>query len=78
MSATMARQGGRVQLEQSDRCLALNMVKMAKGEFSQSATEATYFLIKKPPAEPREEKRREEQNRGVRFPGNEKVNAAIE
>jgi hypothetical protein len=30
MSATMARQGGRVQLEQSDMRLALNMAKMAK------------------------------------------------
>jgi hypothetical protein len=29
MSATMARQGGRVQLEQSDMRLALNMAKMA-------------------------------------------------
>jgi len=63
MSATMARQGGRVQLEQSDRCLALNMVEMAKGEFSHSAAEAMYFLIKKPPAEPREDKRREEKRR---------------
>ena len=31
MSATMARQGGRVQLEQSNMRLALNMAKMAKG-----------------------------------------------
>jgi len=30
MSATMARQKGRVQLEQSDMRLALNMAKMAK------------------------------------------------
>jgi hypothetical protein len=30
MSASMARQGGRVQLEQSDMRLALNMAKMAK------------------------------------------------
>ena len=30
MSATMARQGGRVQLEQSDMRLNLNMAKMAK------------------------------------------------
>jgi len=33
MSATMARQGGRVQLEQSDMHLALNMAKMAKEGF---------------------------------------------
>jgi len=33
MSATMARQGGRVQLEQSDMRLPLNMAKMAKEGF---------------------------------------------
>ena len=33
MSATMARQRGRVQLEQSDKRLALNMAKMAKVGF---------------------------------------------
>jgi len=37
MSATMARQGGRVQLEQSDMCLAMDMAKMANGEFSRAA-----------------------------------------
>jgi len=36
MSATMARQGGRVQLEQSDMCVALNIAKMAKGLFSRA------------------------------------------
>ena len=30
MAATMAMQGGRVQLEQSDMCLALNMATIAK------------------------------------------------
>jgi len=34
MSATVVGQGGWVQLEQSDMCLALNMAKMAKGGFS--------------------------------------------
>ena len=33
----MARQGGQVQLEQSDMCLALNMDKMAKGGFLRAA-----------------------------------------
>jgi len=33
MCATVARQGGRVQLEQSDMRLALNMAKMAKTAF---------------------------------------------
>jgi len=73
MSATMARQGGRVQLEQSDLRLALNMVKMAKGGFSRAAIEETQQLINKPSAEVREEKKR-----GVEFPGHKKVKAAIE
>jgi len=73
MSATMARQGGRVQLEQSDMCLALNMAKMAKGGFSRAAIEETQQLIKKPRAEVREEKKR-----GVEFPGHHKVKAAME
>jgi len=46
MSATMARQGGRVQQEQSDMRLALNMAKMAKEGFSRAAIEGTKFLIK--------------------------------
>ena len=53
MSATMARQGGRVQLEQSDMRRALNMAQMAKGGFSHSAIEETQFLIKKPLTEDR-------------------------
>jgi len=73
MSATMARQGGRVQLEQSGMRLALNMAKMAKGGFSRAAREETQYLIKKPRAEVREEKKR-----GVEFPGHTKVKAAME
>jgi len=73
MSATMASQGGRVQLEQSDMRLAMNMVKMAKGGFSHAAIEETQHLIKKPHPEVREEKKR-----GVEFPGHRKVKAAIE
>ena len=46
MSATMARQGGRVQLEQSDKRLALNVAKMAKEGFSRAAIEETQFLSK--------------------------------
>ena len=41
MLATTARQGGRVQLEQSDIRLALNMARMAKGGFSRAAIEET-------------------------------------
>jgi len=48
MSATMARQGGRVQLEQSHMHLALNLAKMAKGGFSHVAIEESQYLIKKP------------------------------
>jgi len=73
MSATMARQGGRVQLEQSDMRLALNMAKMAKEDFSRAAIEETKYLIKKPPAEVREENKW-----GVEFPGHKKVKAAIQ
>jgi len=51
ISATMARQGGRVQLEQSDMRLALNMAKMAKGGFLRAAIEETQCLIKKPQAQ---------------------------
>jgi hypothetical protein len=50
MSATMVRQGGRVQLQQSNMCLALNMAKMAKEGFSRAAIEETKYLIKKPHA----------------------------
>ena len=45
MSATMARQGGRVQLEQSDMHLALNMGRMAKEGFSCAAIDETQYLI---------------------------------
>jgi hypothetical protein len=73
MSATMARQGGRVQLEQSDMRLSLNMAKIAKEGFSHAAIEETKHLIKKPRAEVREEKKR-----GVEFSGHNKVKYAIE
>jgi len=73
MSATMARQRGHVQLEQSDMRLALNMAKMAKGGFSRAAIKESQYLMKKPRAEIREEK----MQRGE-FPGHNKVKAAIE
>jgi len=69
----MARQGGRVQLEQSDMRVASNMAKMAKGGFSRAAIEEMQFLIKKPWSEVREEKKR-----GVEYPGHENVKAAME
>jgi hypothetical protein len=73
MAATMARQGGRVQLEQADMRIALNVVEMAKNGISRSAMEDTRNLIKKPRAELREEKRR-----GVEFHGHQNVKAVIE
>jgi len=73
MSATMARQGGHVQLEQSHICLALNMAKMAKGGFWRTAIPETQQLIMKPRVEVQEMKKR-----GVGFPVNRKVKAAIQ
>jgi hypothetical protein len=64
MSATMARQGGHVQLEQSVMRLALNMAKMAKGGCSCAAIEEIQYVIKKPCAEVREEKKRCVEYRG--------------
>jgi len=73
MSATMARQGGWVQLEQCDMHLALNMAKMDKAEFSPAAMEETQFRIRKPHAEVQEEKKR-----GVEFPGHTDLQAVME
>jgi hypothetical protein len=72
MSATMERQGGCVQLEQSDMRLALNMAKVANGGLSRTAVEETQYLIKKPCAKVRKGKKRR-----VEFPGHNKVKAAI-
>jgi len=73
MSATMARQGGWVQLEQSYMHLVLNMAKMAKGVFSWAAREETHFLSKKLCPEVWEEKML-----GVEFPSHRDVKAAME
>jgi len=73
MSATMARQGGWVQLEQSDMRLALNMAKMGNVGFSRAAIKETRFKIKKPQAEVREEMKW-----GVDFPRHNNVKAARE
>ena len=69
----MARQGGCVQLEQSDMLLALNMAKMAKRGFLRTTRAETQYLIKKPCAEVREENKQ-----GVEFRGHNKMKAAIE
>jgi len=72
MSATMARQGGRAQLEQSDMRLALIMAKMANGGFLRGAIVETQFLIKKPHAGVPEKKKQ-----GAEFPGHENAKAAM-
>jgi len=73
MSAMMARQGGRVQLEQSDMRLALNMCAMVTGGFScTTIEEMAQYVIKKPRAKVRQEKKQ-----GVEFPGHQKVKATI-
>jgi hypothetical protein len=67
----MARQGGRVQLEQSDMRLALNLAKMAPGGFSRAVVNETQYLSKKQCAEVREENQQ-----GVEYLGHNKVKAA--
>jgi len=73
MSATVARQGGCVQLEQSNMRLASNVAKMATEGYSDRAIQDTRYRIQKPRAEVRKE-----MNWGVGFPGNEKVKAAMQ
>ena len=73
MSATMAREGGCVQLEQSNMRLALNMAKMAKEGISRAVVKETQYLMKKPHAEVQQQK-----NRGFEFPRHQKVKAGIE
>jgi len=73
MSASMARQGGRVHLEPSDMHLALNMAKIVNGGFWRAAIEETHYLIKNARTKVHEEKKR-----GVEFSGHAKVKVAIE
>jgi len=73
MSATMARQGRWVPLEQSDMRLALNMAKLAKGWFSLSAMEKMQYGMKSPRTKVRGEKKQ-----GVAIPWHGMVKAAIE
>jgi len=69
----MARQGGQVQLEQSDMSLAFRMAKMANGGFSSAASAEPHYLITTRCAEVQEEKKRV-----VEILGHRKVKAAIE
>jgi len=56
MSGTMETQEGRVQLEQSNMGLALNMAKITKGGVSGTAIEEMQQVLKKPRSEVRQEK----------------------
>jgi hypothetical protein len=73
ISATIARQGGRVQLGQSNMCIVLSIAKTAKDGILLTAIVETQHQSKKPHAEVQEEKMR-----GAVFPGHTKLNAAIE
>jgi hypothetical protein len=68
MSATMARQEGQVQLEQSNMRLALNMAKMAKGGFSRAIIQDRQLLLRKPRAKVPEAKKQD-----IKFPGHNMV-----
>jgi len=72
MSATIASQRGRVQVEQSDMCLAMNITKMTKGGFSCAATDESQYLFNIPRVIVRQQ-----MTWGVGFPGNTEVKAAI-
>jgi len=67
MSATMARQGGRVQLGQSNMRLALNMAEMATAGCSHAILEETQHLIENPCTEVWEGKKQ-----GVLFCGHQR------
>jgi len=73
MSANMAKQGGRIQLEQSNKHLALNMAKIGNRGFSRTGTEELQHLINRLQVDVREERKR-----GVEFPGHRYVKATIE
>jgi len=73
MSATMARQGGRVKLELSNMLLAGNMANMTNGGFSCAAIEETQHLMKKP-----RPKVQEERKQRVVIPAHRNVKAAKE
>jgi len=73
MSATIAREGGRVQLAQSDMHLPMNMAEIAVGGFLPTAIAEMQHLMKKPCARVRAEKKWE-----VEFPRHREVNAPME
>jgi len=72
MAATKARQGGRVQLEQSKMCLTLNLAKMAKAGFTVAAMDKTQFVRKTPCTKVLEAKTPSD-----KYPGHIKVKSMI-
>jgi hypothetical protein len=72
ISATMSRQGGQVQLEQSDIYLALNMAKMQNAGSSGATIADINYVMKEHSTEVREGKTRE-----VEFPGNRIVKSSM-
>jgi hypothetical protein len=73
MPATMAKQGGWVQLEQSGTHFALNLTNMPIGGYSRAGIKETQQLFKKHHTKVREEKKR-----GVVFLEHNMLKAAIE
>ena len=71
MSATMARQGGQVQLKHSHTHEPLIMANLAKGVVSHAVVDETQYLINEPRS-----KVRELTMRGVEFPGHKMEKAA--
>jgi len=69
----MALQGGQVQLELSDMCLALKMSEMAKGGQLHTAIDGTQYRIQLLPR-----KAQEQTMWGVQFPSDTMGNTAIE
>jgi len=73
MPATMAKQGGWVQLEQSGMRLVLNLANMAIRGYSRAGIEEIQQLFMK-----HHTKVWEEKQRGVVFPEHNTLKAAIE
>jgi hypothetical protein len=73
MPLTMALQGGQVQLEQSDKYLALNIAKMAIGWYSQAAREKTQLLLTTPGSN-----FGEKEKQLIKFPWHNMVKAATD
>jgi hypothetical protein len=73
MSTNMARQGGQVQQEQSNMCLAMNIAKMGPQVFLPAAIDKTQYLIKKMFAQVQDETKR-----SVEFPGHYNLKAVIQ